>query len=117
MGTGGGNVPYVQHLHGGSGTEHSKEVAYTLNCTGVMGVVFSYVRRLLPVEAEVLMGFPKLWTRISWLGKPESECPKAPRYKCCGNSMGVNVMEWLGIKINEYLEEKYNYDGKTDYRL
>lgn len=133
MGTGGGNVPYVQHLHGfgdptedttataiaeniigrqvhtgGNGPGYSEEVSYTLNCTGVMGVVFSYVRRLLPVEAEVLMGFPKLWTRISWLGKPESECPKAPRYKCCGNSMGVNVMEWLGIKINEYLEEKYD---------
>lgn len=133
MGTGGGNVPYVQHLYGfeeptedtpataiaeniigrqahtgGNGPGYSEEVSYTLNCAGVMGVVFSYVRRLLPVEAEVLMGFPKLWTRISWLGKPESECPKAPRYKCCGNSMGVNVMEWLGIKINEYLEEKYN---------
>jgi DNA (cytosine-5)-methyltransferase 1 len=94
MGTGGGNVPYVQHCND--------------KASGIFSGLFSYVRRLLPVEAEVLMGFPKLWTRISWLGKPESDCPKAPRYKCCGNSMGVNVMEWLGIKINEYLEEKYN---------
>ena len=92
MGTGGGNLPYVQHCNDKS--------------LGLFSGLMSYVRRLLPVEAEVLMGFPKLWTKISWLGKPESECPKAPRYKCCGNSMDVNVMEWLGIKINEYFEEK-----------
>ena len=57
------------------------------------------VRRLLPIEAERLMGFPDNHTRIPWKGKPEEECPDAPRYKACGNSMAVNVMGWIGRRI------------------
>ena len=57
------------------------------------------VRKLLPIECERLMGFPDNWTRISWKGKPEEECPDAPRYKACGNSMCVNVMAWIGERI------------------
>lgn len=57
------------------------------------------VRRLLPVETERLMGFPDGWTRIPWKGKPAGDCPDAPRYKACGNSMCVNVMRWIGIRI------------------
>ena len=60
------------------------------------------VRRLLPVEAERLMGHPDNHTRISWQGKPESECPDAPRYKAEGNSMAVNCMEWIGRRIEEF---------------
>ena len=57
------------------------------------------VRRLLPVECERLMGFPDNWTRIPWKGKPAEECPDSPRYKACGNSMCVNVMRWIGMRI------------------
>ena len=57
------------------------------------------VRRLLPVETERLMGFPDGWTQIPWKGKPAEECPDAPRYKACGNSMCVNVMRWIGLRI------------------
>jgi site-specific DNA-cytosine methylase len=60
------------------------------------------VRRLLVVEAERLMGFPDNHTRISWNGKPEKECPDAPRYKACGNSFCVNVVEWIGRRIEEF---------------
>lgn len=63
------------------------------------------VRRLLPVECERLMGFPDNWTRISWKGKPAEECPDSPRYKACGNSMCVNVMRWIGMRI-ELLERR-----------
>ena len=80
-GTGGGNLPIV------SG-------AFT-------------VRRLTPVECERLMGFPDNWTRIPWRGKPEEQCPDSPRYKACGNSMCVNVMRWIGRRI-EYVERKMN---------
>ena len=65
----------------------------------------STVRKLLPVECERLMGFPDNHTRISWKGKPAEECPDAPRYKSCGNSMCVNVMAWIGHRIQE-VEEK-----------
>jgi len=57
-------------------------------------------RRYTPVECERLMGFPDNWTRISWKGKPEEECPDGLRYKACGNSMCVNVMSWLGMRID-----------------
>ena len=58
------------------------------------------VRRLLPVECERLMGFPDNHTRITWKGKSEEDCPDAPRYKACGNSMAVNCMMWLGERID-----------------
>ena len=72
FGTGGGNVPLV----------------------GAMAV-----RRLTPVECERLQGFPDNWSRISWKGKSEEDCPDGPRYKACGNSMAVPVMRWIGERI------------------
>lgn len=63
------------------------------------------VRRLLPIETERLMGFPDNWTQIPWRGKPAEECPDSPRYKACGNSMCVNVMRWIGMRI-ENVERK-----------
>ena len=59
------------------------------------------VRRLLPVECERLMGFPDNWTRIPWRGKSAEDCPDSPRYKACGNSMCVNVMRWIGMRIEK----------------
>ena len=46
------------------------------------------------------------WTRIPWRGKPAEDCPDGPRYKACGNSMGVNVMRWIGTRIQELEESK-----------
>lgn len=57
------------------------------------------VRRLTPLECERLQGFPDDHTAISWRGKPASACPDGPRYKALGNSMAVNVMRWLGERI------------------
>ena len=72
----------------------------TVTAASVPGVGWqATVRKLLPIECERLMGLPDNWTRISWKGKPEEECPDAPRYKACGNSMCVNVMAWIGERI------------------
>lgn len=74
----------------------------TVTAASVPGVGWqATVRKLLPIECERLMGFPDNWTRISWKGKPDEECPDAPRYKACGNSMCVNVMAWIGERIDE----------------
>jgi DNA (cytosine-5)-methyltransferase 1 len=86
--------------NGGNGVGAQEELAYTQNASGVMGVCNSTVRRLTPIECERLMGFPDNHTRIEWNGKPEEECPDAPRYKACGNSMCVNVMRWIGMQID-----------------
>ena len=50
------------------------------------------VRRLTPVECERLMGFPDNYTDIP--GAYVSS-----RYKALGNSMAVNVMRWIGERI------------------
>jgi DNA (cytosine-5)-methyltransferase 1 len=55
------------------------------------------VRRLTPTECERLQGFPGGWTDIPWKGKDHS--PDSHRYKACGNSMAVPVMEWIGRRI------------------
>jgi len=59
------------------------------------------VRRLTPEECERLQGFPDNHTRISWKGKPASDCPDGPRYRALGNSMAVPVIAWIGRKIEE----------------
>ena len=87
---------------GANGTGAQVELAYTQNATGVMGVsVNTSIRRLLPIETERLMGFPDNWTRIPWRGKSAEDCPDSPRYKACGNSMCVNVMRWIGLRIEK----------------
>ena len=58
-------------------------------------------RRLTPTELERLMCFPDGWTAIPWKGRPAEECPDAPRVKALGNSMAVNVMRWIGNRIDE----------------
>lgn len=75
-------------------------------------IVRASVRRLLPVETERLMGFPDGWTSIPWKGYPAEECPDAPRYKACGNSMCVNVMNWIGMRI-EKMEQRIQ-EGNTN---
>ncbi len=57
------------------------------------------VRRLTPVECEFLMDFPRNYTLIPWRGKPAELCPDGPRYRALGNSMVVNVMRWIGERI------------------
>ena len=99
---------------GGSGMGVSEDgVMYTQTAGDVHGVAYSApeigckatVRRLLPIETERLMGFPDNHTRIPWKGKSEEECPDAPRYKACGNSMAVNCMMWIGERIEQVESE------------
>ena len=84
----------------GVGVGNDGDPMTTISASIVPGVGYqATVRRLLPVETERLMGFPDNHTRIPWRGKPEEECPDAPRYKACGNSMCTNVMGWIGQRI------------------
>lgn len=54
------------------------------------------VRRITPLEAERLQGFPDGWTDIPWRGRP---APDRLRYRALGNAMCVPVMRWLGERI------------------
>lgn len=87
--------------NGGNGLGAQEELSYTLNCTGVHGISkYQTVRRMLPVECERLMGMPDNYTLVPWRGKPAEECPDSLRYKALGNSMCVNVMAWIGERID-----------------
>ena len=71
---------------GPCGEEHSiqnftpGEPSFTLKKGGNQHGVLTpmAVRRLTPVECERLQGFPDNWSRISWKGKPEDQCPDGP---------------------------------------
>lgn len=83
---------------GGSGIS-TDGAAYTLEARNkVQAVQYGWrVRRLTPTECERLQGFPDGYTDIPWRGKPHA--PDGPRYKALGNSMAVNVMRWIGRRI------------------
>ena len=46
----------------------------------------------MPVECERLQGFPDGWTDLGGTAD-------APRYKACGNSMAVPVINYIGRRI------------------
>jgi DNA (cytosine-5)-methyltransferase 1 len=50
----------------------------------------SQVRRLTPVEAERLQGFPDEWTDIG---------SNSARYKQMGNAVTVAVVAWIGARL------------------
>lgn len=50
------------------------------------------IRRLTPLECERLQGFPDNYTKIKG-------AKDGPRYKAIGNSMTVDVMRWIGKRI------------------
>jgi len=47
-------------------------------------------------ECEFLQGFPRGYSAVPYRGKPAAD---GPRYKALGNSMAVNVMRWIGRRI------------------
>lgn len=129
-GTGGGNLPLVQECFPINSMIIGKNVKVGYRQTTGIGnngdplptissahrhavAMRHVVRRLLPIETERLMGFPDNWTRIPWRGKPEEQCPDGPRYKACGNSMCVNVMRWIGMRI-EYVERRMNSKARME---
>ncbi|WP_341769542.1 DNA cytosine methyltransferase [Agrobacterium pusense] len=57
------------------------------------------VRRLTPTECERLQGFPDNFTNVPW-GKKDTS-PDGPRYKALGNSFAVNVVRWIGQRIQK----------------
>lgn len=83
------------------------------NQTPLVQPISGFVRRLTTVECARLQGFPDHHTEIPWKKKRVTlvengkqvirykwlPTPNGPQYKAYGNSMCVNVMEWLGRKI------------------
>lgn len=56
------------------------------------------VRRLIPLEAERLQGFPDGWTYLPRYAENPDKLDSA-RYHACGNAVTVNVIEWIGERL------------------
>ena len=72
--------------------------AYTLEARHRVQAVATQwaVRRLTPLEAERLMGFPDGYTDVPYKGRPAAD---GPRYKALGNSWAINAARWIGERI------------------
>jgi site-specific DNA-cytosine methylase len=63
-------------------------------------------RRLMPIECERLMGWPDDHTKFGVNEKGvRYELADTPRYKLCGNGIGKEWMEWVGMRLMD-AEEK-----------
>ena len=97
----GGDGSIVGALAASPGAKQQNYVCYEDDETPMVlydGLLWT-VRRLMPVECERLQGFQDGWTDIPWHGKDHA--PDGPRYKAIGNSMCVQVMRWIGKKMQE----------------
>lgn len=68
---------------------------------GVLGTEMA-VRRLMPVEAERLQGFPDGWTDVPVGNRNAAD---GPRYKQLGNSWAVPCVQWIGRRIDAHIAE------------
>ena len=72
--------------------------AYTITRRRPSGVVAHGVARMLtPLECERAFGLPDGYTAIPWHGR--AVAPDWSRYRALGNTMCVNVMDWIGRRI------------------
>jgi site-specific DNA-cytosine methylase len=103
-GTGGNNIPIIFNK------AHSTRYTKSDKCATLLGEYHdrnylnlfydnNRIRKLTPLEAERLQGFPDNWTKIPYKNKCVEKCPDGLRYKALGNSMAVPVMKWIGERI------------------
>jgi len=60
------------------------------------------VRRITPIEAERLQGFPDHWTKHDSNGRKLSD---ASRYRMIGNAVAVPVAKWIGSRLIQAVED------------
>ena len=70
------------------------------------------VRRLTPLEAERLQGFPDNWTLPSQSNGDLDKIDSA-RYHACGNAVSVPVAEWIGVRLSRTIAKSI-YDDASE---
>jgi len=103
-GTGRGQ-PIVVMRESGPGFWSQDTVSGTLRCGGDLESSAAIhqnmaVRRLMPVEAERLQGFPDGWSDVPIGSKRAAD---GPRYKQLGNSWAINPVRWIGSRIQQHV--------------
>jgi len=80
------------------------DTTFTLDTGKNVGVFDGIrIRSLTPVETERLQGFPDNWTKY---GKDGDLISDNQRYRCTGNAITVNVVDWICNNINRYFSNK-----------
>jgi len=91
-------IAYTTKLHNTKSNNAGKLIEERTPCLDANSptpalLTATQVRRLTPRECELLQGFPDDYTLLP------GKAPDGPRYKALGNSMAVNVMRWIGERI------------------
>lgn len=68
------------------------------------------VRRLTPLEAERLQGFPDGWTVPNSLTPKEVAVLDSARYAALGNAVTVPVAEWIGRRLERVMQRTLVHD-------
>ena len=91
-----------REIPGISGTLQAKANSggYSLNYQNPIRIG-CHVRRLTPIEAERLMGFPDFWTLYGYDGKTISD---SKRYSMLGNSIAVPCVAYIMQGIRQAIE-------------
>lgn len=79
-------------LTGCGGGQGGKTGLYDVKSLGNVNPDFLMIRRLTPRECERLQGFPDDWTQY---GVDDEKISDTQRYKCVGNAVTVNVVEYI----------------------
>ena len=70
---------------------------YLSVCSGIEAATVAWH----PLGWKPIQGFPDDYTLVLYRNKPAAD---GPRYKALGNSMAVNVMSWIGQRIQQVEE-------------
>ena len=87
-----------------AGAEPSHEVFPTLLSASTdqrPHVLAAVPRRLTPTECERLQAFPDGWTAEGIEDGTVRPMADGPRYRMMGNAVTVNVIEWIGERIQQ----------------
>ena len=96
---------------GQANAEVGRDISTALTALHEAPIVFTPMlsagrpRRLMPIEAERLMGWPDHHTAhgITEDGKPYALADSA-RYKLCGNGVARPQVAWIGFQLREAIE-------------
>lgn len=91
------DVATARNAHAGPHDTANIRAASGGSSRSYVAQTWAVVRRLTPTECERLQGFPDSYTDVPW--RKKNWTPDGPRYKALGNSMAVNVMRWVGQRI------------------
>jgi len=103
------NRPSLKYSCGGSGHLSREDTAYCLDGGRTNAVEFKdrRIRRLTPVEAERLQGFPDCWTEKGVdVNGNETLISDTQRYKCLGNAVSCPVISAIMEKLLDFLHRK-----------